>query len=281
MDHDAALAALERWAVSDPNVRALVLTGSGAAREVHALSDRDVEVYARDVAPLLADEGWWRGLGEVLVVERTENDLGRPTRLIYYAGGKLDFTLVPANELRDAGYERPFEVLLDKDGLASTARRVEPRRGLPDEAEFDRCVNEGYAAALMCAKAVVRDELWPAKVRDEDLKWQLLRLIEWDHRARYGTGYDTWHLGRRMNAWLDADIRAELAACWGRFDAADTVAALRRTVALFTRLATRTAERLGFPAFDHDRVRAELDAILDVAAPSARPIPSADQSEFD
>jgi len=92
MDYDRVLAGLADWATTDPNVRALVVTGSAAADETHPLSDRDVEVYARDVAPLLDDETWWSALGEVLVVERTENERAQPTRLVYYVGGKLDFT---------------------------------------------------------------------------------------------------------------------------------------------------------------------------------------------
>ena len=158
------------------------MTGSASAHETHLLSDRDIEVFARDVEPLLAVESWWSTLGRVLVVERTENDNGQPTRLIYFTGGKLDFTLIAADELTAATYERPFTVLLDKDDQARSLRCVPPQRSLPDADSFHTCVNEAYAAALMCAKAVVRDELWPAKIRDEDLKWNLLQMIEWDHR---------------------------------------------------------------------------------------------------
>lgn len=39
-------------------------------------------------------------------MERTENDNGQPTRLIYFTGGKLDFTLITADELATATYDR-------------------------------------------------------------------------------------------------------------------------------------------------------------------------------
>lgn len=86
----------------------------------------------------------------------------------------------------------------------------------------------------MCAKAVVGEDLWSAKVRDNDLKSELLPMIEWDHRLRHGASIDTRYLGTRMNTWMDADIPNELTHCWSHF-----AAALRRTTALFSRLAER------------------------------------------
>jgi aminoglycoside 6-adenylyltransferase len=87
-------------------------------------------------------------------------------------------------------------------------------------------------------------------------------MIEWDHRARYGPDFDTRYLGTRMNQWMDADIRDALLNCWGRLDAKDTEFALRNTIDLYTRLATRTATNLGMPTFDHERLSAELETIL-------------------
>ena len=262
MDYEGVLASLKSWAEADDNVRALVMTGSGGAAEAHSLSDRDIEVYAHDVDALLADESWWTRLGEVLVVERLQNGDGHPTRLAYYVGGKLDFTLIPAGQLRGTTYERPYTVLLDKDGASSSLRKGAPSSQMPDEAEFTESLNWAYAAALMCAKAAVRDELWAAKFRDHDLKGQLLQMIEWDHRSRYGADYDTRYLGTRMNNWMDQDVRDELFGCWGHLDAADTASALRNTVKLFATVAERTAEARGFGAFHHARVNGEIEAIL-------------------
>ena len=120
MDYSRALDALTQWAQGRDDVRALVLTGSAAAESAHSLSDRDIEVFTTDIDALLRDESWWSGLGDVLVVERLQDGDGNPTRLIYYAGGKIDFTLLPAERLAGRGYARPFRVLLDKDGTAAT-----------------------------------------------------------------------------------------------------------------------------------------------------------------
>lgn len=262
MDYEQALATLRSWAEADANVRALVMTGSGGAGKVHPLSDRDIEIYATDVDALLADESWWSGLGDVLVVERLQNDDGYPTRLVYYVGGKLDFALIPASRLEGTMYKRPYMMLLDKDDQSASLRLTAPRWTRPTESEFMTSVNWAYAAALMCAKAAMRDELWAAKLRDRDLKDQLLQMIEWDHRARYGDEYDTHYLGTRMNEWMDEDIREQLSSCWGHFDAVDTAVALRSTVLLFFTVSSRTAAKWRFPSFNHARVHAEIEAIL-------------------
>lgn len=262
MDYRRAMEALTGWASGRDDVRALVLTGSAAAGATHPLSDRDIEVFTTDAGALLRDESWWGGLGEVLVVERLEDDDGNPSRLIYYEGGKFDFTLLPAGRLAGRVYSRPFRVLLDKDEAALTASLSEPIPALPSAEEFDESVNWAWAAALMQAKAIVRDEPWSAKVRDRDLKAQLLRMIEWDHRARHGAGLDTRYLGTRMRQWMDTDIQQALEHCWAGFGDDDQRRALLATTELYRRLAERTAVALDLPGFDHERVETEMRSLL-------------------
>ncbi|WP_063054042.1 aminoglycoside 6-adenylyltransferase [Nocardia arthritidis] len=262
MDYGDVLSALVSWAEACSGVRALVLTGSAAEGTDHPLSDRDIQVFATDVPALLEDESWWERLGEVLVVERLEDSDGNPTRLVYFGGGKLDFTLLPAEDLGGRVYERPFMVLLDKDGTAGTASYRPLVASAPGAGEFWESVNWAWAAALMEAKAIVRDEPWSAKLRDHDLKAELLRMIEWDHRARYGGDFDTRYLGTRLRSWMDSDVQAELEHCWSGFGVREAARALLATVGLYCRLAERTARHLDFAVFDHERVAAELQTIL-------------------
>ncbi|MDV8021367.1 aminoglycoside 6-adenylyltransferase [Rhodococcus sp. IEGM 1330] len=115
MGYDSAVRSVLTWSKQNENVRAVVLTGSPATHAEHPLSDRDIELYVRNTEPLENDDSWWLELGDVLAVGRLENGDDQPTRLVYYVGGKLDFTLV---DVADAAgeYDRPFQVLLDKDG---------------------------------------------------------------------------------------------------------------------------------------------------------------------
>ncbi|MGO2111821.1 MAG: aminoglycoside 6-adenylyltransferase [Pseudoclavibacter sp.] len=280
MDYGRALNALSEWASARDDVRALVLTGSAAARDAHPLSDRDVAVFTTDIPRLMRDDSWWNDLGEVLVVERLEDGEGNPTRLVYFAGGKLDFTLFPVGRLPSRVTARPFQVLLDKDDdfaadvaattVADFAASSLCDRGtaIPSVEAFDESINWAWAAALMEAKAIVRDEPWSVKLRDQDLKAELLRMIEWDHQLRRGAGLDTRYLGTGMRRWMDSDIQIALERCWGGFDAEGSTRALLASLALYRPLAERTAEALRFPSFDHARLEAEMRSILDFGRPS-------------
>src|SRR4051794_31330880 len=140
MDYERVLEQVVAWAGANDNVRAVVLTGSAARgpEMVHPESDRDLEIYADQPHELLDDESWFADLGTVLVVERLPNPGWHPTRLVYYADGKLDFTVAPTSALQSASYSRAFRVLLDKDGLTRELRIVRARpRALPAQGEFD------------------------------------------------------------------------------------------------------------------------------------------------
>ena len=162
------------WAESDPNVRVVVLEGSVARGDpsVDEWSDLDVRLYVVDAEQLLSDRRWFEQFGEVLVVEALANLGWHPTRLVYYVDGKIDFMIAPtaALERRDR-FGRHVRVLVDKDALTVGIAQGEPAHvSLPDETAFLACVNEFYAAALMHARMLVRDEPIKAKFRDWDMK---------------------------------------------------------------------------------------------------------------
>src|SRR6266542_2154498 len=155
MDHDRTLERIVAWALADDNIRVVVLTGSAAVGPelVHALSDLDVELYVTRPAALLDDDTWYAQFGEVLVVEALPNPGWHPTRLVYYVDGKIDFMLAPSSALATTRYERPFQVLLDKDGIAAHLPAASrPAGSPPTENEFLECIHWFYAAAIMCAK---------------------------------------------------------------------------------------------------------------------------------
>jgi aminoglycoside 6-adenylyltransferase len=265
MDYNQAIDRVVAWANAEENVRAVVLTGSAALgiETIDEFSDLDVELYTTEPSKLLNDDSWYGQFGEVLVVESLPNPGWHPTRLVYYVGGKIDFLVGPIQELPSTRYTRPFRILVDKDYAArdlATARQLPEVP--PSETTFLRSVHWFYAAALMCARYVVRNEPWLAKVRDWDLKRELLQMIEWDHKTRYGWAYETWYSGKHLNQWVDDDIRGALDACWAGFAVADTARALIAAINLFETLRMRTAAALGVAEFDARSVRAEVKSIL-------------------
>ena len=263
MDHRAVLEHIVEWAQSDHNIRALVLTGSVArgAGAADAEADLDVELYVTNPVLLLQDDTWYHQFGEVLVVEALENPGWHPTRLIYYADGKIDFMIASATVLQGSvEYDRPFQILLDKDGATSAFQRSARAQGRPPTStEFLQCVHWFYAAAIRWAKYLGRDDPWAAKQRDWDSKTQLLTMLEWDHKARKGWDYDTWYLGAHLREWVDADLLGRIDACWSGFARQDSLRALRASLSLFEVLSTRTAHALGIAPFDATRVRRRID----------------------
>jgi aminoglycoside 6-adenylyltransferase len=263
MDRAAMLDRIKSWVEAEENVRVLVVTGSVAREAADDLSDIDLELYVTDPTPLLESTDWYEAFGDVLVVEALPNTWWHPTRLVNYVGGKVDFMIAMVADISTVVYRRPFRVLVDKDE-ATGHLHVEPKgpRPSPTADEFLECVHWFYAEALMAAKCIVRDELWMAKSRDAELKTMLLRMLEWDHRARCGADCDTWYLGTHWREWMDPDVQAALIECWAGADAQSSAIALKNTIALFVRVSERTAAALGEPPFDHQKVGDEVQRCL-------------------
>jgi aminoglycoside 6-adenylyltransferase len=265
MDPERSLAQLVSWASQQPAIRVVLLKGSRARgpEAVDALSDLDVELYVDHPSGFLDDDSWYEQFGEVLVVEALANPGWHPTRLVYYVGGKIDFMIAPLDALPTHPLSHPFQILVDKDRLATELRTVPPGdHARPELADFDRCNHWFYAASIMGAKAIARAEPWQAKMRDWDAKQSLLKMIEWDHKARYGWSYATEHGGKQIEQWMDNHLRARLDECWAAFPLDDTTKALLASLDLFDELSNRTAAALGFTAFDVASIRAEITAIL-------------------
>ena len=276
MDQRAVLDRVVAWACQDDNTRVVVLTGSVARGEggFDELSDLDVELYVTDPSVLLETDAWYHQFGEVLVVEALENPGWHPTRLVYYFDGKIDFMVAPTVVLADGvTFDRPFRVVIDKDNLHS-AFRMSPReqRQPPSITEFEQCVHWFYAAALMWAKYLVRDEPWAAKMRDWDTKSQLLTMLEWDHKARKGWDYDTWYNGTHLREWMDDDLVNAVEACWSGLSTLDSIRALRESLSLFDMVSTRTSIALEIEPFDATRIRQWVEQLLETGRGGRRPV---------
>jgi aminoglycoside 6-adenylyltransferase len=264
MDQEAVLRHVLEWARGEPNIRAVVLTGSIARGDGSAdeHSDLDIELYVRDPSSLLDRDTWYRQFGEVLVVEELENPGWHPTRLVYYADGKIDFMVASVDVFGGATYTDPFQVLLDKDNVAAAMRRTTTRDRPPTADEYTRCVNWFYAALIMWATYLARSEPWAAKVRDWDSKRELLTMIEWDHMARYGWDYDTGSGGTHLRGWMDEDVLAAVTECWSDSRWSVRWPSCGPHSKLFDRLSVRTARVLGIPPLLAGPVRRRVEDIL-------------------
>jgi aminoglycoside 6-adenylyltransferase len=264
---------LVSWAAGRPDVRAALLTSTRAIPHgrVDQLSDYDVILVVEDVRPYFEDRSWLDAFGEVLVAywdpihPEPETGIDQVMNVIQFVGGlKIDFTVWPVELLRqivaapalpeelDAGYL----VLLDKDDLTGTMRSPSyaayiPAR--PDEATYQRFIEEFFSDVPYVAKCLWRGELLPAKwCLDYDMKHvYLLRALEWRVECDHGWAAPVGSLGKSLRKRLPPEIWAELEASYAGAGIAENWEALFATIAVFRRVLSEVGAHLGY-AYPHE-----------------------------
>jgi aminoglycoside 6-adenylyltransferase len=271
MTTDSAAMLLERivaWSRANPNVLALIMTGSRArvGGRPDEFSDYDLEIIAEDTATLRDDDAWLRAFAPVMVYLPLDEGQRYPTRLVFYEGGmKVDFTLATRDRVTDmarAGlddlYRRGYKVLLDKQRLTDALpppTGAFPKRPRPSPEAFYAVVTEFWFEAAHIPRYLLRDELWVAKFRDWTMKELLLRMLEWHALSRAAEPIDVWHIGLHMKQWLDEQTARELRDIFGEYNAMSSWRALLATAKLFRRLTIETAASLGIAAADDTATR--------------------------
>lgn len=266
MSHPDLLERIVRWARADPQVRALVLTGSKAqpAATVDVLSDIDIEIVVADVAAFMARGEWWSELGEVWTTQVVPALAAAATQTypmvgVIYAGARtVDFTVIDAHRLSDmaaAGeldrvYGPGYRVLLDPDGLTEGLPKPSDEKAAPAKlttAQLRAVADAFWFEALRVPKYLIRGELWEAKSREWTMKQHLLVMVEWHAVVTAGYPFDGYHKGRHLSRWVDAATWQQAHEVFGRFEAADAWRALDASVQLFDRLATEAARKRDLP----------------------------------
>lgn len=249
------------WANAQPDIVALIMTGSRARPDgvVDAFSDYDLEIFTTDPSRYTSYGSWMTEIQDVWVYLPTISDRGCETRLFVFEGGeKVDFSILPVSALEHAVKsqklddlnERGFRVLIDKNGLASRLPSPSyslPKRHPPTEAEFRATVEEFWFEASHIPKYLVREDLWVVKFRDWTMKALLLKMMEWHAVATKADSSDVGHIGMRMKDWAPPEVWHRLHEVFGRFGRADSWRALLATTSLFRDVAMETADRLGYP----------------------------------
>jgi aminoglycoside 6-adenylyltransferase len=245
------------WADEEPNIMAVVMTGSRASLRSppDAWSDTDVELICDDPAPLAADDGWFHDLGDVLTFLRlSAEDGAHRTRLVVYTEGEIDFSLCGRDRItgQEDGlcdlYRRGYRVLYDPGGITAVLPQADgehERRPLPTADEFDHAVRTFWFEAYHQAGYLGRGELWALKFRDGTMKKYLRRMLEWRALA-VDPEADVRHIGRGMRRWVGEEGWRDLHAAWGGLDAASSHRATVATCVLFGRYAREVAAAFGF-----------------------------------
>jgi aminoglycoside 6-adenylyltransferase len=257
-------------AQSDEDIRAVILEGSlvsGGA--VDELSDYDINIYARDCARYLADDGWMDQIGEVLVYQKEQllfYEEVVPSRLVVFRDcPRVDFSFWPVSLLSDMvrgqkqyeSYRNGYAVLVDRDGLAV---QLPPPDGggfhisPPSRDSFLQELYDFWFEAYCVAKYLSRGDLWYAKlVENGYIKQHLFQLVLWHHQAARGWPRDpVLHTeGKRFEQWASPELLEEIGRCFSGYDVEGTWRSLFAMVALFDRLACETAQQLEIAYPEH------------------------------
>lgn len=172
---DTVIPKIKKWARSISDVRAIILEGSrGSNCEVDVLSDYDINVFGKNLSPLLESDSWISFFGNPLIYQKTGFTYGDwviPTRLALYRSGlKIDFSIWPLNLLENfvsnnflpESYRNGFKVLVDKDNVATDLSS--PDQGgfefcLPDQVRFTENLDNFWFEAYCIAKYLKRGNL--------------------------------------------------------------------------------------------------------------------------
>ena len=106
-----------------------------------------------------------------------------------------------------------------------------------------------FLDTIYVAKYLWREDVIAAKhILDAMLKQEhLLPMLEWRSEMDHDWSIRPGPNGRRLKQWLRSDLYAELESTYTGADIEDNWGALRRTIALFRRVAVEVGEHLGYP----------------------------------
>ncbi|MDA3646745.1 aminoglycoside 6-adenylyltransferase [Saccharopolyspora indica] len=163
-------------------------------------------------------------------------------------------------------YQRGYVVHRDKTGITAglpAATTAPPEQSPPTAEEFEENQHEFWFEATQAPIYLARGELWPAALRQAEMRDLLLTVLEWNAAARSGGAIDTWHNGHHLQEWLPDDYHARIAPIFAQYDPADGARAWRALIDLYSDVAAETARLAVLPRLDlKAKVLRHVDSVL-------------------
>jgi aminoglycoside 6-adenylyltransferase len=264
------------WAKAEDVIRVIILEGSRARHDhtVDRFSDYDLSLYVTNLTHYIDDDTWLQQLGPIWAMETETQVEGEASRLVLFEGGQdIDFKFFLVTKLHEFicqqtlpdDYQRGYQVVLDKEGITSQlpqpSYQAVPIKK-PSEEEFLYAVNVFWFELFHLVKLLHREELWAAKLRDAGIKNRLLQMMEWHAQASHDWAYDTWIVGKHMQAWVEPEIWQASFEIFARFDKEDSWRAVCALMPLYRRLASETARHLNY-SYPYEMDKAISGFLLD------------------
>uniref|UniRef100_UPI0036DCE401 aminoglycoside 6-adenylyltransferase n=1 Tax=Photorhabdus sp. RM322S TaxID=3342825 RepID=UPI0036DCE401 len=246
------------FAHNDPRIDTVIQTGSRARNtRVDKFSDLDIELIGSGTDELIGNDLWFKQLGDVMVAlhlaNEKEGEPDWPTCLVVFSGGrKVDFTLASVERLKDMKqrgldelYQRGYKILLDKTGLTNGLPEIThqlTKSHLPSSAEFNENLREFWFEATQVPVYIARGDLWPARMRDNEMKELLLAMMEWYASIKSDGKTDVWYNGHHLHEWLPEKFSKRIQRIFGSYGKEEAIRALLETTELYAEISAEVAE---------------------------------------
>ena len=167
--------------------------------------------------------------------------------MLFESGVKADFTLGAAILLKlgrfSLAQQNGFIIHLDKDEVLRNWRIPPLKPSAPSEEKWRATMSEFWMEAWNWAKYLARQDLWHAKIRDNDCKNALLQMLEWHALAQ---GEIPLHAGHFLENWSNLES-SEIAELWSDYSSENQRRALEKNCVLFDKISREVAENWDLP----------------------------------
>jgi aminoglycoside 6-adenylyltransferase len=265
---------------NDERVRAVIMNGSrvnpNAPKDF--FQDYDVVYIVTEKASFLADPGWIKVFGELMILQLPDEMSDPPPEgkdlygyLMQFAdGNRIDLSLLPANKLDKLENDSLTLTLLDKDNILPQFDPPNDSGYLPKPPTakaFFNCTNEFWWVSPYVAKGLWRQEIVYAKhTLDLYVREQLMKMLDWYVGVRTGITISPGKMGKYLEKYLEPELWQMLLQTYSDADYAHAWQALLTMGELFRKIAIPVADRYGFhyPYGDDERVSAHLRYVRDL-----------------
>jgi len=267
-----------KTARNDERVRAVVMNGSrvnpNAPKDF--FQDYDVVYLVTEKESFLADPGWIKVFGELMIIQLPDemSDLPPEGRGLYYGylmqftdGNRIDLSLFPVDKVDQLEEDSLTLTLLDKDGVLPKFPPPNDSGYMPRppsaEAFFD-CTNEFWWVSPYVAKGLWRREIVYAKhVLDVYVREQLDKMLAWYVGICSGFKKSPGKLAKYLQTCLEPELWQLLLSTYSDADYEHNWEALLAMGELFRRIAIPVSQHFGFsyPHGEDQRVSAHLHHI--------------------
>jgi len=258
----------------DERVRAVIITGSkvnpNAPKDF--FQDFDIVYLVTEKESFLADPGWIKVFGELLILQLPDEMSDPPPEvgdfygyLMQFAdGNRIDLSLFPVNKLDQLEEDSLTLTLLDKDGILPKFPPPNDSGYLPKpptaKAFFD-CTNEFWWVCPYVAKGLWRHEIIYAKhMLDLYVRDQLMKMLSWYVGTKTDFKKSPGKMGKYLEKYLEPELWELLLRTFSDADYEYTWQALFTMGELFRKIAIPVAQHFDFdyPYGDDERVSAHL-----------------------